>query len=560
MKKKLLTMAALMCVTAAQAQLPLLKWAKGFGGGSADYSNNIVVDADGNSYVTGSFQGTVDFDAGAATHNLSSVGGADAFVLKLDANGNFLWVKNFGSSGDDEGFGLATDASGNIYISGSFEGVVDFDPGSGISNGTAAGSSDAFLIKLNGAGDLVWYKTFGGSGADVATALMLDASANVYLGGNFRNTADFDPGSGTEDMSSLGLSDMFVVKLDASGNFVWSRRMGGLFDDHLSALALDLSGNVMIAGAFSGISDMDPGSGTSNLVSNGLSDAFLLQLDASGSFMWTKQFGGLFDDHASDLVIDVSGNIYVAGYFNNIVDFDPGSGSSMLTSLGLSDGFVLKLDVSGNFSWARKMGGLLADNVNAIASDLSGNVYVTGAFQGNADFGSGTALSSMGMSDVFISKIDLSGNFMWTKNIGSSTDDYGNAIVVNNAGNIFTTGVYSGKADFDLDLGLFDMEAPGGSSDAFTQRLAPSGTAIDEQSALSSVLPYPNPNNGIFSFNLTEDADLEIYSETGLLVYTQAAVKGLNKVDVSNQPNGIYFVKMTSIPEGIVENHPIIKF
>ncbi|MBL7712972.1 MAG: SBBP repeat-containing protein [Chitinophagaceae bacterium] len=560
MKKMLLTMGALACMTAVQAQLPLLKWAKGFGGGSADYANNIVVDADGNSYVTGSFQGTVDFDAGAGIHNLSANGGSDAFILKLDANGNFLWARHFGGSDNDEGFGLATDASGNIYVSGSFEGVADFDPGTGISTGTSSGSSDAFLIKLNAAGDLAWYKTFGGSGSDVATTLMLDASANIYLGGNFRNTADFDPGSGSEDMTALGLSDMFVVKLDASGSFVWSRRMGGLFDDHLSALALDLSGNVLLAGSFSGIADMDPGAGTSNLVSNGLSDAFLLQLDASGSFMWTKQFGGLFDDQVSDLAIDVSGNIYLAGYFNNIVDFDPGSGSSLLSALGLSDGFVLKLDASGNFSWARKMGGLLADNVNSIASDLSGNVYVTGAFQGNADFGSGTALSSMGMSDVFISKIDLSGNFIWTKNIGSSTDDYGNAVVVNNAGNIYTTGVYSGKADFDLDLGLFDMEAPGGSSDAFTQRLAPSGTLIEEQGALSSVVPYPNPNNGIFSFTLTEDADLEIYSETGLLVYTHLAVKGLNKVDVSNQPNGVYFVKMISIPEGVVENHSIIKF
>ncbi|HTN17569.1 MAG TPA: SBBP repeat-containing protein [Chitinophagaceae bacterium] len=558
MKKILLTMSALAWITATQAQVPLLKWAKGFGGGSADYANNIVVDADGNSYVTGSFQGTVDFDAGAGVHNLSSNGGSDAFIVKLDANGNFLWVKNFGSSDHDEGFGLATDVSGNVYLSGSFEGTVDFDPGPGAVNSTSAGASDAFLIKLNASGDILWYKTFGGSGADVATALMLDASANIYLGGNFRNTADFDPGSGTESMSSLGLSDMFVVKLDASGSFVWARRMGGLFDDNLSALSLDVSGNVLLAGSFSGVSDMNPGAGTDNLVSNGLNDAFLLQLDASGSYMWARQFGGLFDDHASDIAVDASGKIYLAGYFNNIVVFDPGSGSNLLTSLGLSDGFVLQLDASGNFSWVRKMGGLLADNVNSIATDLSGNVYVTGAFQGNADFGTGTTLSSVGQSDVFISRIDLSGNFIWTKNIGSSTDDYGNALVVNNAGNIYTTGVYSGKADFGLGLGLFDMEAPGGGSDMFTQRLAPSGTLIEDEGTLSTVLPYPNPNNGIFSFMLAGDAAVEIYSEAGLLVYSQVAGRGLNKIDVSNQPNGMYFVKMTS--GDIVENHSLVKF
>jgi hypothetical protein len=560
MKKIVLTLGALAFITAAQAQLPLLKWAKGIGGVSSDYTNKIVVDASGNSYITGSFQGTVDFDAGVGVYNLVSNGASDAFVLKLDAAGNFLWAKNIGNSDNEEGFGLTTDASGNVYVSGSFEGTVDFDPGLGTGNAASAGSSDAFLVKLNASGDLVWYKTFGGPGSDVATALLADVSGNVYLGGNFRNTSDFDPGPGTEYMSASGLSDMFVLKLDAAGSFVWSRSMGGLFEDNLSSIGLDISGNILLAGSFTGVSDMDPGSSSNNLVSKGLSDAFLLKLDASGSFLWSGQFGGLFDDHASDIAVDVSGNIYLAGYFNNIADFDPGSGSNLLTSLGLSDGFVLQLDVSGNLSWVRKMGGLLADHTNGLATDLAGNVYVTGAFQGNADFGTSATLSSVGMSDVFISKLDLSGNFMWTRNIGSNTDDYGSAIAVTAAGNIYTTGVFSGNADFDLDLGLFDLSAPGGNSDIFTQRLDLTGTLIPDQYVLSSVVPYPNPNNGIFSFTLKGRADVEVYSETGLLVLSQNAEKGLNKIDVSNQPNGIYFVKMISTPEKLVENHSIIKY
>src|SRR5674476_1418906 len=135
----------LLFFSSLQAQNVSLVWAKNMGGASDDYVNSIAVDASGNVYTTGYFLGTVDFDPGAGTYNLTSAGGYDIFIIKLDASGNFVWAKNMGASSgasSDQGFSIAVDASGNVYTTGLFTGTADFDPGAGTYNLTSAGSGD----------------------------------------------------------------------------------------------------------------------------------------------------------------------------------------------------------------------------------------------------------------------------------------------------------------------------------------------------------------------------------------------------------------------------------
>ena len=386
-------------------------WAKRLGGTSTDTGNAIAVDASGNVYTTGYFKGIADFDPGIGTSDLTAVGNQDVFVSKLDSSGNFVWAKSFGAGSDDDATGVAVDASGNVYTTGTFRSTVDFDPGAGISNLTAV-QPDVFVSKLDSSGNFVWAKSFGGTSTDNGNAIAIDASGNVYTTGYFYVTADFDPGAGIENLTSTGLQDVFVSKLDSSGNFVWAKRLGGTNTDNGNAIAVDASGNVYTAGYFHETADFDPGAGIENLTSAGGMDGFVSKLDSSGDFVWAKSFGGTSTEFGRAVAVDAAGNVYTTGPFNVTADFDPGAGTSNLTSAGVADGFVSKLDSSGDFVWAKRLGGTNVQMPKAVAVDAAGNVYTTGDFQGTTDFdpGAGTSnLTSAGLYDVFVSKLDSEG-------------------------------------------------------------------------------------------------------------------------------------------------------
>lgn len=463
----------------AWAQYAEFSFVKQLGGNSDVIGNSLAVDASGNIYITGNFNGTADFDPGPGIENLTSAGNSDVFVCKLDASGNFVWVKQLGGALNDFAFSIAVDVSGNIYTTGRFEGTADFDPGSGIANFTSAGSSDIFISKLDASGNFLWAKQLGGTLEDMGNFLVLDKKGNVYTTGYFQGTVDFDPGTGTATLISSGSVDVFISKLDASGNFVWAKQLGGTLIDYGFSIAADTSGNLYITGAFQGTADFDPGPGTENLTSRGGFDIFISKLDALGNFVWVKQLGGAQDDFGFSIGLDKSGNVYTTGDFLGISDFDPGTGSATLTSTGSSDVFISKLDNAGNFVWAKQLGGILGDMGNSVALDTSGNIYTTGYFHGIADFdpGPSTSILTSQTGDAFISKLDSLGNFVWAKQLrgvdGSSSDN-GYSLVVDSSESIYLTGYFLGTVDFDpgtADTYLTSL----GNQNAYIQKMTTSG-------------------------------------------------------------------------------------
>ena len=473
MKATIFLLFILVCSQALHAQNLNLVWAKQMGGSPVGSGISIALDASGNVYTTGVFEGIVDFDPGPGVFNLSSAGDKDIFVSKLNASGNFVWAKRMGGTDYDLGYSIAVDATGNVYTTGYFWGTGDFDPGSGTFNLTSAGNHDVFISKLNSSGNFLWAIQMGDTGADWGRSLTVDPSGNLYTTGEFYGTVDFDPGPGTFNLTSAGIYDIFVQKLDASGNLVWAKNMGGASGDYGFSIKLNGSGNVYVAGAFGDTADFDPGAGTFFLTAEGLFDIFILKLDVSGNFIWAKKMGGIYPDLAYAIEVDVSDNVYSTGIFASTADFDPGPGIFNLTSTTASywDIFVSKLDVSGNFVWAKQMGGILNDEAHSIAVDASGNVYTTGIFRGTADFdpGPGTFnLTAAGLSEVFISKLDASGNFLWAKQMGASYGGY--AIVVNATANIFVTGSFTGTVDFDPGAGVFNLTSFG--TDIFVHKLS----------------------------------------------------------------------------------------
>ena len=395
-----------------------------FGGTNEDRGRSVAVDSSGNIYTTGPFQVTADFDPGAGTTNLTSAGGNDVFVSKLDSAGELVWVKQLGGTDSTDAYSVAVDSSGNVYTTGAFSGTVDFDPGAGTANLVSAGSSDVFVSKLDSTGAFVWAKQFGGTGSDASNSVAVDSSGNVYTTGSFSGTVDFDPGGGTANLVSTGSADVFVSKLDSAGAFVWAKQLGGTDSDQANSVAVDSSGNVYTTGSFSGTADFDPGAGTSNLVSAGASNAFVSKLDLTGAFVWAKQFSGTGQDRGYSVAVDSSGNVYTTGYFSQTTDFDPGAGTSNLVSAGSFDAFVSKLNSTGAFVWAKQFSGTGLDQGRSVAVDSLGNVYTTGSFSGTVDFdpGGGTAnLVSTGNGDVFVSKLSSAGAAIFLTTTTTST-------------------------------------------------------------------------------------------------------------------------------------------
>ena len=453
-------------------------WAKNFSGTNLDWGNSLATDSEGNVYTTGRFENTVNFDPGAGTFNLTSAGFEDIFISKLDSQGNFLWAHKFGSTGFDFGTSIVTDSVGDVYTTGSFQGTIDFDPGVGTFNLTsAAGGPDIFISKLDPQGNFLWAKSFGGLLVDSSNSLATDSVGNVYTTGSFQDTADFDPGAGTFFLTPTGEEDIFISKLDSQGNFLWARNFGSSSVDSGIGLATDRVGNVYTTGIFSGTVDFDPGAGTFNLTSAGQGNIFISKLDSQGNFLWAKSFGGSDgSDSGIDLAIDREGNVYTVGRFVGTADFDPGAGTFNLTSTGIADIFISKLDSQGNFLWAQNLGNVIINTGgdNIIDIDSEGNVYITGSFFGTVDFdpGAGTfnlTSASVGY-DAFISKFDSQGNFLRAQNFGGD-GTLGLGLDTDSEGNVYTTGLFYGSADFDPGAGTFNLTSAG-ESDIFISKLS----------------------------------------------------------------------------------------
>ena len=455
-------------------------WARRLGGTSSDVALDVAVGATGNVYTVGYFEGTADFNPGPGTFNLTSAGTRDAYISKLDSAGNFLWAKRLGGADFDHARSIAVDTSDNLYTVGDFSGTVDFDPGPGTFNLTSAIQEDVFVLKLDSTGTFVWAKRLGGSSHDSANAVTLDAGGNVYTVGLFSSTVDFDPGAGTFNLTAplSSAANAFISKLDGAGNFVWAKQLGGSGDTYAVNVAVGASGNVYTVGWFEvdAPADFDPGPGTFNLTpGGGEADPFVSKLDSAGNFVWAKQLGGTSaSDFAYGVAVDASDSAYAVGRFQGTGDFDPGPGTLNLTSAGIDDAFIAKLDAAGNSLWAKRLGGTDFDFAIGVAIDAGGNVYTAGGFSTTVDFdpGAGTFnLTSAGDLDVFVSKLDGSGNFVWARRLGGTAAESAEAAAVGVGGNLYTVGYFGGTADFDPGVGTFNLTSAG-LEDVFVSKLA----------------------------------------------------------------------------------------
>jgi len=369
-----------------------LVWAVNVGGSELDHGNAIAVDASG-VYVTGNFEGTADFNPGGGAANVTSNGDSDIFLLKLDGDGGYLWRKTIGGAGYDAGINVKQDPSGSLYLTGVYSGDVDFDPGPAQVLVAGYGDTDIFVLKLDPTGAFGWARGMGSSQYDYGRGLALDSFGNVYTTGTYQYTADFDPGAGSYELSSLDNSwDIFVSKLDQDGDFVWAKAVGGHNSDWGRALAVDASGTVFVAGSFRGVVDFDPDFPSVFVEGVDSDNGYVWRLDSDGTYLGVTAFGqpdGAMI--ASDLALKPNGKVCVCGEYYGTLDFNFGSDPRQSTSAGEGDIVITLLEPDGTHIWTRAVGGSDYDGCNSMALDADGHIYTTGRFRGTVDFHPGSS-------------------------------------------------------------------------------------------------------------------------------------------------------------------------
>jgi len=357
-------------------------WAVQAGGTGYDFGRGIAALPDGSAIITGSFTGSADF----GIPMLTSAGGNDAFVAKVNADGTFAWAVRGGGSGDVIAHAVSALADGSSFITGEFVGAAQF----GVASiGSVGGSADMFVARVNADGTFAWATQGGGSSAEVGYGVDALDDGSAVVTGFLMGTAQF----GATPLTSAGQWDVVVAKVNANGTFAWATRAGGSGYDIAYGVAALTDGSAIITGQFDGSADF----GTTSLTGAGDRDVFAAKVSATGTFAWASQAGGSGFDSGHGISALADGSAFITGYFQDAAQF----GSTTLASAGSTDPFLAEVSANGTFARAVSGGGAGNDGGQGVSALPDGSIKTTGYFVGAATFGP-TTLTSAGSGDIFI--------------------------------------------------------------------------------------------------------------------------------------------------------------
>jgi hypothetical protein len=523
------------------------------GGSANDYGYAIAVDGSGNAYVTG-WTWSTDYDVTPGAFQMTNGGGRDVFVTKLNAAGTALVYSTYiGGSGYDEGYAIAVDGSGNAYVTG-YTWSTDYDVTPGAFQTTNGGGlTDVFVTKLNAAGTALVYSTYlGGSDDDYGYAIAVDGSGNAYVTGETSST-DYDVTPGAFQTTNGGGADVFVTKLNATGTaLVYSTYIGGSSDDYGNAIAVDGSGNAYVTG-WTYSTDYDVTPGAFQTTNEGYLDVFVTKLNGTGTaLVYSTYIGGSGYDYGNAIAVDGSGNAYVTGETSS-TDYDVTPGAFQTTNGGGRDVFVTKLDAAGtDLVYSTYIGGSGSDGGSAIAVDGNGNAYVTGSTNStNYDVTPGAFQTTKGgYADVFVTKLNATGTaLVYSTYIGGSDFEWGYGIAVDGSGNAYVTG-YTWSTNYPVTPGAFQT-TNGGGRDVFVTKVCHStiiGNACPSTSLLGSGgggptwRVYPNPTNGSFVIESSEDGTFELINGHGQVVQVYEVRRGRAELQATLSA-GVYYLR-----------------
>jgi hypothetical protein len=416
-------------VLPARALTPVHQWSKSGGDTVTDRAEAIAFDGDGNVYVTGSFEGTINLGG----TDLVGLGGEDVFVASYDAAGVHRWSVQAGGTGTDRGISITVDAADNVIVGGDFEGTAIFPVGALVS----AGSSDLFIMKLTAAGAQSWAVRYGTSTTEQAPVLATGGgSSDIFVAGIFTGTTNLGGGN----LVSAGNYDTFLARVDKFGAHIWSQRFGGTGTDGIVRVGVDAAGSITTSGYFSATVSFGGG----NLVSAGGIDAFVARHSGTGTHLWSQRFGSTAGDNALGLALDDDGSFVLTGYFSGSVSF----GGAALLSAGSADVFLAGYDASGAHLWSQRFGGAALDNGVSVAADASGRIYLTGYYNSpGVNFGGGV-LPAAGSADAFLAAFEPDGSHRWSRSFGGALNEFGMGVALADADAVAMAGSFESTVNF----------------------------------------------------------------------------------------------------------------
>ena len=416
----------LLFITSAYCQLPE-EWVVWSGSSDIDQAKKVIRDSAGNSYAIGNFNYVFHYGSSIITgsHDINNI-----YIAKLDPSGNWIWVKALTAGTNLIAAEIAVDGNGNVYIAGLFSNSLT------IGNtylSVPLTAKNIFTAKLDSSGNWLWAKQFGSGGNDTVTGMVIDPAAGICLSGSFLGVTYFNP----LNLTSAGGYDMFLVGISSSGTVTWAYRAGGTGENLAKSLAIDpITRRLAVTGSTNGVSQF----GTLN-VNPSTVDVFVAQfIIPIQTWDWVRTGGGVANSDAGTCIrYDAQGNLLVQGNYNLNVTF----GSISLSGGTSSQIFIAKLDSSGNWLWAKQAGGALDDYATGIAVDIQGNTYLHGYYNNTINFGT---LSLTGTSKFgYIAKLDSSGNWLWARKIISDNTTDVQSITGNSDGSLTITGNFTGN-------------------------------------------------------------------------------------------------------------------
>ncbi len=527
----LVCVAVIVVAVSLSAQSGTWSWAQSAGGSSDDRGVGLAQDSQGNLYICGWFSGQAAF--GGTT--LTATGSTDMFVAKLDGGGAWIWVKQAGGTASCQPTGIAVDANDDVYVVGNLNGTANF----GVYPLATVGQTDVFVAKLSTDGDWLWAVRGGGGDLDAARDIDVAPDGSVYVAGSFYGTATFGNLTFT---SPIPTSDIFVARLDPTGGWLWAKQAGGTnYDD---CLGIAESGpSVYVTGYFYDTAVF----GSHNLTSVGNKDIYVALLDSStGNWLNAWRAGGSDANIGTTVAADGSGNMYLAGQGNGVLDF----GSINVFAPGC---YVAKLNPQGEWQWAIPVPGGSSEKCT-LRLDQNSNLVVAGSFSGVPNFGSVTLIPHAG-KDIFAAGLNSTGNWLWAKAAGGNGDDLVSGMAHDANGNTYASGTFNGSCEFD---GITISST--GLKDVFLAKLSGSSAVGDDTApAVTGVRlggVYPNPFSTSARLLLTADRDAEdcqliLFDLKGRklqLIYRGALQKGehsfsLDGLGSALEP-GLYFVSL----------------
>lgn len=515
------------------------EWAKGAIGESADEGTSIAYDIEGNILITGFFTSpSIEFgsktleNAGAS----GTVNDGDLFVTKYDISGKFLWARSAGGSNNDRGYGIATDKSGNIYVTGYFMSpTITF--GSVTLTNNQAANSDLFIVKYDPNGTVLWARSGISNGTDVAYAIAVDELGNILVTGSY-SPPSITFGKTTLSSTSQG-KETFVVKYSPDGVALWAKSSKGALSDITGrSITSDLNGNVYVTGTYK--SSTFTAFDTVRLKNRGEEDIFVVKYSPEGQVLWARADGGSGRDLAKGIDVDINGNVYITGFFTGV---STRFGSVTLKG-EISDIFIVKYNNNGEVLWARSATGAGQEEAKGIAVDANGNAFITGYYWDVPVTFDKITLTNNGGLDLFVTKYDPNGSVLWSTSAGGNTKEVGNAIAVDDFNGVYVTGTFGSST---VAFGSTVLSNSGNEDVVM---------AMLQDGSISSIGEAPKDKNLVHLFQGDDKSvfyvsgiegnhwNISLYSLDGKCLYYSVLIDSIFKIESSLITKGVYIIQL----------------